>query len=248
MPPVKLFFDNGLLLGASGVVSGCPYSPTARTGTPARSPFSPVREPADDQRERLDVAGDPERARIHRIEPHLTNRSGGQTLAGRCVASIPPGRSSGAAPSVDDTESYFARHGVESGDRPRPQCSRPSARAFGCLGWGQSTALGPGATRGAIWAGVGFFRAAIVPSRAIVLNGHMGVAGDVHRGGGRDPARSLAGLGCGGGWGANALGRSWMPGALTPVRNTVRRSPTLVRCVSRDRRARSGLDSVPSTR
>jgi hypothetical protein len=81
-----------------------------------RAPFSLVRELADEQRERLDVSGDPKRASIHRIETQVGDRPGGQTFACRCVAAKNQARSGGVTPGLECAEGYSARHGVESGD------------------------------------------------------------------------------------------------------------------------------------
>jgi hypothetical protein len=53
-----------------GILFLKPLEPVRRFGPPV----SPARELADEQRERLDVAGDPERARVHRIETHVADQ------------------------------------------------------------------------------------------------------------------------------------------------------------------------------
>ena len=53
-----------------------------------RAALSLVSKLSDEKRERLGVAGDPERARIHRLEANVADQRGGHFLSARVVAAI----------------------------------------------------------------------------------------------------------------------------------------------------------------
>src|SRR6266576_5053399 len=100
---------------------------TCRTLFP--EPFEPVRQPrpsgllvrelSDEQSERLGVARDPQRASVHRFEPHVANQLRSNLLALRVVAAVHQAGSPGSATRREDVEQHLARHRPKSADDPR---------------------------------------------------------------------------------------------------------------------------------
>ncbi|HEX6536436.1 MAG TPA: hypothetical protein VF041_17730, partial [Gemmatimonadaceae bacterium] len=62
-----------------------------------------VREPRDEQRERLDVPGDPERAGVRRIEPGVADEPRGDRLRALVVAAVDQAGAPVAVPSREKT-------------------------------------------------------------------------------------------------------------------------------------------------
>src|SRR6266568_1581462 len=83
-----------------------------------RTAVTLVREPGDEQRERLRVTGDPQGPSVHGIEPHVADQLGGNLLAARIVSAIDEAGSCSFAPSLEHPKQHFARHRAEGGDDP----------------------------------------------------------------------------------------------------------------------------------
>jgi hypothetical protein len=75
-----------------------------------------IRELPNEQPERLGVAGNPQRANIHRIETGVADQFSGHRFAALVVAAVHQTRSCGVALGFVHAEKDFARHGVECRD------------------------------------------------------------------------------------------------------------------------------------
>src|SRR5882762_1265663 len=78
-----------------------------------RTSVTLVREPGDEQRERLCVSGDPQGPSVHRIEPHVADQRSGGLFTARIVAAVDEAGSSGLAPSLEHPKQHLARHRTE---------------------------------------------------------------------------------------------------------------------------------------
>src|SRR5438477_292647 len=105
---------------ASGGATTAPSAIAAAQGIAGTSAWATtataavVREPGDEHRERLGIAGDPQRPGVHRIEPHVANQAGGRFLAAPVIAAVHEARPRRLAPGFIDVEEHFARDGPES--------------------------------------------------------------------------------------------------------------------------------------
>src|SRR3954454_18590301 len=106
---LRLILSPPLSLSAKPLETVCKLRPSG--------PF--VGELADQQRERLGVAGDPQGARVHRIEAYIADQPGGDLFASRIVPAIDQAGSVVLVPGLEDAEEHLARHGIESADDSR---------------------------------------------------------------------------------------------------------------------------------
>src|SRR3954452_11703691 len=83
-------------------------------------PLGPfVGELADQQRERLGVAGDPQGTGVHRIKTYIADQLDGNAFAARIISAVDEAGPGGLAPGLENAEEHLARHRIESADDPR---------------------------------------------------------------------------------------------------------------------------------
>src|SRR5206468_12636353 len=78
-----------------------------------RASLAFVSELGDEHRERLSIAGDPQRTGIHWIEADVADQAGGHFLAAPVVSAVQQARAPRLAPRLVDVEEPFARDGPE---------------------------------------------------------------------------------------------------------------------------------------
>src|SRR6266705_4111907 len=83
-----------------------------------RTAVTLVREPGDEERERLRVTGDPQGPSVHRIEPHVSDQLGRHGFGALVVTAVYQTRSAGLALGCEHAKQHFARHSAEGGDDP----------------------------------------------------------------------------------------------------------------------------------
>src|SRR6267154_536878 len=83
-----------------------------------RTSVTLVREPGDEERERLRVTGDPQGPSVHRIEAHVSNQLSRHGFGALVVAAVYQTRSAGLALGCEHAKQHFARHSTEGGDDP----------------------------------------------------------------------------------------------------------------------------------
>src|SRR5215208_1386655 len=78
-----------------------------------------VREPRDEQGERLAVAGHLQRAGVHGLEARVADQARGGRFRVVIVAAVDEAGAGVAVPRLEHGEQHLARHGAEGGDDTR---------------------------------------------------------------------------------------------------------------------------------